>query len=298
MIKRSLDNIRYHKTSFITNVIYMTVVFTLIFLVIFGTLFLKSFVKSKENENKGIVYLNILSKDEVDNLQKELLKENGIISLQYEPKDVAFAAISAELGLKLNENENPLSDAMYVYVDNDVNLEQLKHKLESYKEISEVDLRSNAINQNRYLQEQTNKFLVFISIGVIIFMLVVINQVSTFNVKSKENDLIKHSATKGLTFIKTSFFIENMIIFLVAYIISLIVFSQIKSYISNIIYSISLFKYTPKTSDETILSIFVLIFVIIISAFVNYISLNLYYRRKINKTSKIGDFNKKDEELV
>lgn len=285
MIKKGLNNIKNHKESFITNVVSMTAVFVLINLLIFAFMNIKTYVQSMENENKGIIYLNTLSEEEINNLQKSLLQENGIISLKFESKDIALQAVASELGINLNKDENPLSDAIFVYIDNDVDLTQLKNKLESYKEISEVDLRSEAINHNRLINNEINRFATFATVGVLVFTLIILYHVSTFTVKSNEKEILNDANNNmRLVFTKTSFFIENIFTFILSYILGFFVYIQIKKFILTMLTEIQpKFFFKTGFSEELAISAMILILIVFVSAFVNYVSLHRYFNKTFNK---------------
>lgn len=287
MLHKIFEHIKKDWGTFITNVVSMTAVFLLMNLLIFGFMSIKTYIQNTENSNKGIIYLNTLKSDELNTLQQNLLKENGILSLKFESKETALEHVAAELGIDLDKSENPLSDAIYIYIDNDVDLTQLKNKLQTYNEISDIDLRSQAIEHNRELYNETNRFVLIATIGITLFTLIIVSHIATFNVKTREREIVKNYRNDvSLLLTKTSFFIENIITFILAYLLGFIIYLNIKSFLIAMI-NTALPDYLYKTtfSEEIIISLLILILVIIISAFVNYLTLHRYYNNKIRYNS-------------
>lgn len=299
-LKKCLLNIKENKESFISSVISMIVVFILLNILVFGLFNLNSYkIESKKN-SQIILYLTGLTENEKDEFQKKLLNVNGVLSLNYESKETALKAVSNRLGIDLEENENPLEDAFYVYIDDEVDMVQLKNKLESFDEVSELDLRTDAININRNFSHNIDRF-VYISAGIIVlFGVVMMYHVSSSAVKVKARSIEKE-LEKGINKnkVKSIYFLESIVILIISYAIGYLIYYNIREFIILLITSkFNNFTYNSN-NQELVVSLMLILISVLIFLFVNFVSLNKYYKSNVvEKTEEIlpiYDEGEKDE---
>lgn len=281
LLKNCYYNIKRHKESFFSSIYSMIVVFILINLLVFGLFSLNAYKKENLNSNQIIIYLNSLSDEEKEKIQQQLLDVNGVLSLRYESKDTALEAVSKELGIELSKDDNPLNDAIYAYVDDDVELTQLKNKLETFPEISDIDLRTTSIQLNREFNSNLNTFITIFMAIIIVFAISMINHLSSSAVKSREKHIAEELG-KGITErkIQTEFFVETIFAFIISYILGFIIYSKLKTIIYDLLKNINSDYIVKRTFiEELYTSILIILIAIVISAFVNYIGLKRYYNR-------------------
>lgn len=274
-------------STILSSLIMLTIVFTLTFASVFGILSLKEYNTQAENKNQIIVYLNDLDADEKVEFSKKMLELPGITSIRYESKELALKALTLELGVNLSENENPLSDAFYVYLKKDVNLDNLKESLVNMKEINAFDFRTNAIQDGIKFNQNISSFITNATIVMVLFTVLMIYNIIKFSIKSKKDMIIKaiNSDTK-LETLKRFFFMEVFIQVTVSFILAIFLYSYVKM---RIVESINLIIPTyniqvTRFNEVLAIGLIYLISVALV-AFINYISMHRYFK------STIGDLN-------
>ena len=147
------DNKKYTKKLtdkgiFLSAIITLTIVFVIVEFFAFALLNLKEYSSMQANTNQVIVYLNDLDEDTKNNLSQKIIELPGVSSIRYESKEIALKIAAKELGVAIDESENPLNDAFFVYLNKSVKLDQLKTSLLNMPEISAVDFRTKALEKN------------------------------------------------------------------------------------------------------------------------------------------------------
>ena len=268
------------KTLFISGIVTLVVVFIIIEFFSFGMLSLKDIDKNSQNSNQIIVYINEIDDEAKKEFSKKLLQVAGVSSIRYESKEVALKAAVLELGVEVNESENPLNDAFFVYLNENVNLENLKQSLLNMNEISAVDFRTKALetslNFSKGLDSLTAKMTtIFVIIGL--FM---IYNVMRFEIRSRKNEIFA-DLNEGITVkeLKRMFFIESVNLIILSGVISFMVYQLIrKLLIGNIKMIIPSYKSTvPIIAEIGILGL-IIIFAIVISAIICYFGMNRYFK--------------------
>ena len=268
------------KTLFISGIVTLVVVFIIIEFFSFGMLSLKDIDKNSQNSNQIIVYINEIDDEAKKEFSKKLLQVAGVSSIRYESKEVALKAAVLELGVEVNESENPLNDAFFVYLNENVNLENLKQSLLNMNEISAVDFRTKALetslNFSKGLDSLTAKMTtIFVIIGL--FM---IYNVMRFEIRSRKNEIFA-DLNEGITVkeLKRMFFIESINLIILSGVISFMVYQLIrKLLIGNIKMIIPSYKSTvPIIAEIGILGL-IIIFAIVISAIICYFGMNRYFK--------------------
>lgn len=295
-VKEMVKNIKKEKGLFFSSILSLTILFTLFNLFVFG-IFNFNDIKSKlENFNQAIIYVNTMTNEEIETFQTDLYKINGVNALRYVSKESALEMLENELGVDLSEEENPLLDSFYVYVDRTVNAENLKANLLADNRIIELDMRSEMIDSINKFSYQLDKFLLFGGIGVLLSLMVLISNTSSLSVKIRRNE-IRDLVSQGVSGrkIKFAFFLEGVILILIStglgfslfYIIHKVVIEGITAVnIGGMLRSLMIDTVLYITlQDKILIYLFSLIFGLFIVFYLNYFGMYYFYKKKKNKYS-------------
>lgn len=303
-VKKLLGDISIFSSSVITLVIVFIITYTFAF----ALLSLKSYNSKFENSNQIILYLNDIESEAKEKLNTKILELPGVSSTRFESKEVAIKASSKELGIELPENENPLSDVFYVYLKNDVNIEKLKDSLVNMTEIKEIDFRTKALESSIAFTKNIQKLTFNSSIVLVLFGTLMIYNIIGFSVKSRRRaihaNLLNNVNPKIL---KNAFFMEAVIVTILATAISLVIYTGLKSFLINSItllipgYTVSIYFVT-----EIMIAVAILFITIFISFIINFLVMNKYYNmeyynlenEKINEMIESINVVEQDDEEI
>ena len=229
-VKKLLGDISIFSSSVITLVIVFIITYTFAF----ALLSLKSYNSKFENSNQIILYLNDIESEAKEKLNTKILELPGVSSTRFESKEVAIKASSKELGIELPENENPLSDVFYVYLKNDVNIEKLKDSLVNMTEIKEIDFRTKALESSIAFTKNIQKLTFNSSIVLVLFGTLMIYNIIGFSVKSRRRAIHANLLNNvNPQILKNAFFMEAVIVTILATAISLVIYTGLKSFLIN-----------------------------------------------------------------
>lgn len=274
-VKKLLGDISIFSSSVITLVIVFIITYTFAF----ALLSLKSYNSKFENSNQIILYLNDIESEAKEKLNTKILELPGVSSTRFESKEVALKASSKELGIELPENENPLSDVFYVYLKNDVNIEKLKDSLVNMTEIKEIDFRTKALESSIAFTKNIQKLTFNSSIVLVLFGTLMIYNIIGFSVKSRRRAIHANLLNNvNPQILKNAFFMEAVIVTILATAISLVIYTGLKSFLINSItllipgYTVSIYFVT-----EIMIAVAILFITIFISFIINFLVMNKYY---------------------
>ena len=303
-VKKLLGDISIFSSSVITLVIVFIITYTFAF----ALLSLKSYNSKFENSNQIILYLNDIESEAKEKLNTKILELPGVSSTRFESKEVAIKASSKELGIELPENENPLSDVFYVYLKNDVNIEKLKDSLVNMTEIKEIDFRTKALESSIAFTKNIQKLTFNSSIVLVLFGTLMIYNIIGFSVKSRRRAIHANLLNNvNPQILKNAFFMEAVIVTILATAISLVIYTGLKSFLINSItllipgYTVSIYFVT-----EIMIAVAILFITIFISFIINFLVMNKYYNmeyynlenEKINEMiESINVIEQDDEEI-
>lgn len=303
-VKKLLGDISIFSSSVITLVIVFIITYTFAF----ALLSLKSYNSKFENSNQIILYLNDIESEAKEKLNTKILELPGVSSTRFESKEVAIKASSKELGIELPENENPLSDVFYVYLKNDVNIEKLKDSLVNMTEIKEIDFRTKALESSIAFTKNIQKLTFNSSIVLVLFGTLMIYNIIGFSVKSRRRAIHANLLSNvNPQILKNAFFMEAVIVTILATAISLVIYTGLKSFLINSItllipgYTVSIYFVT-----EIMIAVAILFITIFISFIINFLVMNKYYNmeyynlenEKINEMiENINVVEQDDEEI-
>ena len=284
-IREMFKNISKERSFFFSSLISLGVVFVLIDIFIFTVFNINEFKSKMENSNQIIVYAKTMTEEEITAFQGKLLKTPGVQTLKYESKETALQKIEKELNVDLSEEENPLSDSFYVYVSKDAKIEKMKDTLLSFPEVEELDLRTKEIEKTNKFSKNLDYVLLFGSIGLLIFGLVLIYNLTSFGIKARKRDILElREAGVSKLFIKFTYFLEGMLLIALSSGLGFLAFWKLHNFIIQGINILNT-NVIAKSTNVELLAIFLmsLLLGILITFFVNFIAMNGYYKAKKNK---------------
>ena len=295
-IREMFKNISKERSFFFSSLISLIVVFALIDMFIFTVFNINEFRSKMENSNQIIVYTKTMTEEEINTFQGKLLKTSGVQTIKYESKEIALQKLEKELNVDLSNEENPLSDSFYVYVSKDTNITKMKDTLLAYPEIEELDMRTKEIEKTNKFSKNLDAVLLFGSIGLLIFGLVLIYNLTSFGIKARRRDIIElRDSGVSKVFIKFTYFLEGVLLIGLSSGLGFLVFSKLHNFIIQGI-SILNTNIIAKSTTSELISIFLMSFTlgVIITFFVNFIAMNGYYRSKKDKLN----INTLKEEII
>lgn len=295
-IRETFKNIFKEKRLFFSSLMSLAIVFVLLDVSIFGIFNLNDFKAKMENSNQGIVYVKTMTEDEINNFQGKLLQIPGIQTIKYTSKESALELLEKELNVDLSEEENPLLDSFYIYVGRNVDANKLKDQLLRNPEIIELDLRTEEINKVNNFSKKLDKVLKFGGIGSLLFIIILLSNITSTGVKARRRDIRDLIATGvSSTAIKFSFFLEGLILVILSSTIGFYIFNKLQSFIVeglNMLNSNIINRATQK--EQLGMYLFSLLLGFVIVFFSNFIGLHGYYKNKKSKNDEKVE-NKKEK---
>lgn len=301
-IQETFRNINKEKGLFFSSLISLITVFVLLDIFIFGVFNLNDFKAKMENSNQAIVYVKTMTEDEISQFQGKLLKINGIQTIKYVSKESAFQILEKELKVDLADEENPLQDSFYIYVDKNANVNSLKEELLKNSEVTELDMRAQMIEKTNKFSKSLDKLVLFGGIGSIVIASILIMNITSFGVRLRRKEIRDLIAT-GVsgTLIKLTYFLEGKILVALSSIIGFLVFWKLQKFIVegiNILHS----GIVGNSTNRELLGIYLISLFLgfVITFFSNFIGLHGYYvsgkKEKKAKIKPASDSNTQNEE--
>lgn len=284
------------KGTFLSAIFTLTVVFIIIEFFAFGLLSLKKYSEMQVNNSQVIAYLNDLDDNAKNNLSKKLVELPGVSSIRYESKEIALKAAVKELGVAVNEEENPLSDAFFIYINKNVKLDQLKSSLLNMDEISAVDFRTKVLEKNIEFAKGLDSLSIKVSTIFAIVGLVMIYNIVSFSIKSRKKEIYDF-LEEGVNAkkLKRTFFSESALIIFISSILSYGIYQGIRRLlVENVKQLMPSYAETVSIFDEIIVAGMLFIVAIVIALIISFFAMNRYF--KIKTLEKIIVEEEKEEE--
>ncbi len=279
-IREMLKNISRGKTFFFSSLISLIVVFTLIDILISTVLNINEIKARMENSNQVIVYVKTMTQDEISAFQGKLFSTPGVKTLKYESKETAIKKLSDEIKMDLSLEENPLSDSFYLYVSKDADINKLKAKILSYPEVEELNMREKEIEHTNTFSKNLDRTIIFGSIGLLAFGIILIYNLTSFGIKARHGDIIE-SLNLGVSklFIKFTYFLEGILLILISSGLGFLLFFKFQKIAIQGINTLNNKLLETSTNSELLL-IFLMSFLLglLITLFVNFIAMTKYYK--------------------
>lgn len=278
-------NIKKNKNIFFSSIASLTMVFTFLNIFTFVILTVNDYKADKVNENQIIIYLHNIEAERKNELQKKILRIEGVSSIKYESKQEALNNIKDVLEVELNDDENPLNDAFYVYLNNDTNVKKLKVELSNLEEINTVELKEQQLINSIAFNKNLDNIIIRTGIILISFSLIIVYSLTNLYVKSREKDIkASFDSLEERQYIRVSFIFETIATIIISSLIGYFIYSGLRTFVIQgiSILSPSFINIVSKNSEKIIAVIFTII-TIIISLIINAIDLKKYYSKKNKK---------------
>lgn len=234
---------------------------------------MKEYSQIQVNSSQVIAYLNNLDESTKNELSKKLVELPGVSSVRYESKEIALKAAVKELGVAVNEDENPLNDAFFIYINKNVKLDQLKQSLLNMNEISAVDFRTKVLEKNIEFSKGLDALTVKVSAIFAIVGLIMIYNIVSFLVKSRKKEIYDFlemgvNAKK----LKRTFFRESALIIFVSSILSFGIYQGVRELlVDNIKQLIPSYASTVSILEEAIIAFLLFIVALVIALIISFL---------------------------
>lgn len=212
-------------TNRIMSVASFCILMVSLLLVGFSALFIvnvNSIIGGIENKNEVIIYLDDISEDEITAMGNKLRSLDNISDVVFFSKDEAFAQMKSEMAdseelFQYVGEESPLPDSYRVKVADIENMSSTLMEINRLDGIISVKAPNDFVN----VLTELKRFISIISITVlaalVIVSLVMISNASRASVemRKREIEIMKYVGATN-SFVKTPFFVEGMVIGIVA----------------------------------------------------------------------------------
>lgn len=213
-------------TNRIMSVASFCILMVSLLLVGFATLFIvnvNSIIGGIENKNEVIIFL----KDDADEIRinemgNELKNMDNISSVTFYSKDEAFEQMKSEMAdseelFKYIGEESPLPDSYRVRVEDISRMSRTLMDINSLEGIYTVKAPNDFVNVLTELRKFTSIISVTVLAALVIVSLVMISNASRASVemRKREIEIMKYVGATN-AFVKTPFFIEGMLIGMLA----------------------------------------------------------------------------------
>ena len=217
-IRQGIKGIFKNKAMSFISIISVTASLIILGIVLSVVLNINEFIKVAQDEVNEIrveVDSN-LSKDELEDLNKELNNIKNVKSVQYKSKDESFNEMKKNWGddaYLLEGVENPLDDYYVVTIDNTENIKSISGNILDIEKVSNVDyyqaIMKNFLNISNTVKKFGSIFIVFL----LFICLVIISNTIKARVLSKKEEIaiIKYVGASN-SFVVAPFIVEGFII--------------------------------------------------------------------------------------
>lgn len=225
-IKQGLKGVFSNKTMSIISIVSVTSVLTILGIVLCIVLNINSFMETAQNEvNEIRVSIDSKLNDaQIKNVEEEINKIGGVVSIDYKTKDEAFDEMKESFGDDkhlLDGVKNPLDNYYIVTIEDSQKIRNMANKIEKIDGVIEIQYYQD-IMENFLETSNTVKQFGSVVIGfLLIVCLVLISNTIKARVHSKKEEIqvIKYIGGSN-RFIITPFIVEGGIIGLFGSIIS------------------------------------------------------------------------------
>lgn len=230
----NLSKIRINRNNALSSITTLVTIYLIIFLFAFSIISFKNKSEEIRNTNQVIVYLKDIDDQTKLNVTKKILELPGVSSLTYESKKVALKYATVELGVEIPEEENPLNDALFIFLNKNVDINELKNSLLNISEIGAIDLRTKAIQSSVDIANASEKIIInFIVLFSIIGFVMMYNTIS-FSVKARRKEIYDYlQAGVSSLDIKKAIYRQVSIVISLSLLISFVIYRILKYIIKD-----------------------------------------------------------------
>lgn len=220
-------------TNRIMSVASFCILMVSLLLVGFSTLFIvnvNSIIGGIENKNEVIIYLDDdISQEKIDAMENKLRTIDNISDVVFYSKDEAFAQMKSEMAdseelFQYVGEESPLPDSYRVKVENIEKMSGTLMAINSLDGIYSVKAPNDFVNVLTELKRFISLISVTVLAALIIVSLVMISNASRASVemRKREIEIMKYVGATN-AFVKTPFFVEGMVIGILAGAVSAVI---------------------------------------------------------------------------
>ncbi|MGN1135383.1 MAG: permease-like cell division protein FtsX [Oscillospiraceae bacterium] len=220
-------------TNRIMSVASFCILMVSLLLVGFASLFIvnvNSIIGGIENKNEVIIYLDDdISQEKIDSMKNELRAIENISDVVFYSKDEAFAQMKSEMAdseelFQYVGEESPLPDSYRVKVENIEKMSSTLMAINSLDGIYSVKAPNDFVNVLTELKRFISLISVTVLAALVIVSLVMISNASRASVemRKREIEIMKYVGATN-AFVKTPFFVEGMVIGILAGAVSAVI---------------------------------------------------------------------------
>lgn len=222
LFKQGIRNIW---TNSIMSVASFCILMVSLLLVGFVTLFIvniNSIIGGIENKNEVIIFLDDIDQDEIDEMGRKLSSIDNINNVVFYSKDEAFEQMKSEMPdseelFQYIGEDSPLPDSYRVKVENIEEMSGTLMEINRLDGIYSVKAPGDFVNVLTELKKLMSIISVAVLAALIIVSLVMISNASRASVemRKREIEIMKYVGATNV-FVKTPFFVEGMVIGILA----------------------------------------------------------------------------------
>ncbi len=222
LFKQGIRNIW---TNSIMSVASFCILMVSLLLVGFVTLFIvniNSMIGGIENKNEVIIFLDDIGQDEIDEMGNKLRSIDNINNVVFYSKDEAFEQMKSEMPdseelFQYIGEDSPLPDSYRVKVENIEKMSGTLMEINRLDGIYSVKAPGDFVNVLTELKKLMSIISVAVLAALVIVSLVMISNASRASVemRKREIEIMKYVGATNV-FVKTPFFVEGMVIGILA----------------------------------------------------------------------------------
>lgn len=217
-IRQGIKGIFKNKAMSFISIISVTASLIILGIVLSVVLNINQFIKVAQDEINEIrveVDSN-LSKDDLENINKELNNIKDVKSVEYKSKDESFNEMKKDWGedaYLLEGVENPLDDYYVVTIDNPENIKSISTNILDIDKVSNVDYYQDIMKNFLNISNTVKKFGSIFIVFLLFICLVIISNTIKARVLSKKEEIaiIKYVGASN-SFVIAPFIVEGFTI--------------------------------------------------------------------------------------
>ena len=236
-LKQGLKGIFSNRTMSAISIVSVTSVLAILGIVLCIVLNINSFIETAKDEvNEIRVSVNSeLKEDELKNIETELKKITGVVSIKYQTKEEAFDNMKESFGDDehlLDGVKNPLDNYYIVTIEDSSTIESIASKIEKVTGVTDIQYYQDIMENFLSTSNTVKKFGGIVIVFLLIVCLVLISNTIKARVYSKKEEIqvIKYIGGSN-RFIVTPFIVEGSIIGFFGSIISVLICAGIYKYV-------------------------------------------------------------------
>ena len=279
-ISEMFRNIKKEKALFFSSLISLIVVFTLLDILLVFFYNLNDFKAKLDKSNQVIIYVKTMAEPEISDFQKKLYSIKGVKAVKFESKEKAIEKLEEEMDVDLGNEENPLDDSFYVYVDGNSDIKAIRTELSKLPEINETDIQPAMIEKSAKFNKTLDNILIYGLAGIGIFAVILIYNLTSFGIKARKGDVktLTHIGVSN-NYIRFTYFLEGIFLVGLASMIGFLIFLKLYDFIIqgvNFINSNLIMR--SSRGELQVLFVISLLIGIFITAVVNFFSTRRYLK--------------------